>query len=172
MCFKVTLGILRQQPSGRFQRAMVANAGEHIQNLPLLRMRVCSSVCSNHWQPEASRHFHHVLIAYLVLTTEVALHLGVRLLLSKQEECRLQRRAALGACEAHQTFGMRRNFFRSGSAFAFCRAKFQCRNQPAEVLISALRFAQQRLACAVSAGDFRADMCPYAEFLRCQMLAH
>ena len=58
------------------------------------------------------------------------------------------------------------DLFQRGRAFAFLGAQLHARDQAAQVLIACAVFAQQRIALAVGAGDFRADMRAHAGFFR------
>ncbi len=61
-------------------------------------------------------------------------------------------------CQADQAVGEFGELFRLGCAFAFFGAHLYARDQTAEILVAFAAFGQQRIAVAIGAGDFGADV--------------
>ena len=49
-CLQITIGILRDEAAGSFQRPMIPNAGEHIEDLALFRQSVTSAIRCQQWK--------------------------------------------------------------------------------------------------------------------------
>ena len=78
-------------------------------------------------------------------------------------------RAFVAAGEADQAAVRIFQFCCFDGAFAFCGAEFHSRNQAAKIFVALGGSDQQRIAPAVHASDFRADMRANADFLRGQI---
>ncbi len=68
--------------------------------------------------------------------------------------------------QAHETFGEFGELFGCRRAFAFLGAQFHASDQAAEILVAGAAFGEQRIAVAVGAGDFGADVRADAGFFR------
>ncbi len=66
-CLDVALAVARQQTAGSIERAMVANAGEDIQNLALLRLGILRALRRQQRQVQAVCQIDRGLIARLLL---------------------------------------------------------------------------------------------------------
>jgi hypothetical protein len=77
------LRIAAEQASGSGQGAMMANAGENIEQLPLLRLGMADSIGSHDRQAQFSRELQCGLIASLFCAAKVALHFDIHVLCAK-----------------------------------------------------------------------------------------
>src|SRR5208283_5233192 len=69
----VALAVLSQQTSGSIERAMVADAGEDIQNLARFRFGILCALCCQQRESQAARQLDRRLITCLLRTVVVAL---------------------------------------------------------------------------------------------------
>src|SRR5688572_10503733 len=73
----MSLGIPHQQAAGCFECAVISDAGEDIQNLPLRGKSILHAVCGEQGKPERSGDLNGALIERLLLSREMALQLDV-----------------------------------------------------------------------------------------------
>ena len=75
----------------------------------------------------------------------------------------------LAAGQTDETVGVFSKFVLRYRAFAFWRAQFHTRQEPAKILVAFAGFGKQRIANACCRSDFSANMSLYAGFLRSEM---
>ena len=92
--FDIALAVVRQQTSGSIERAMVADAGEDIQNLALFRLGILRALRCQQRQSQAARQFDRRLIAGLLRAVVVALQLDVNIFVAVDRDELFERAAA------------------------------------------------------------------------------
>src|SRR5271165_7394797 len=90
----VALAVASQQTAARIERAMVANAGEDIQNLALFRPGVLCSLRGQQRQLQAARQLDGSLIARLLCTVVVPLQFDINIFSPVDSNQLFQRGAA------------------------------------------------------------------------------
>ena len=150
----IALRIGREQPSGGFERHLFAHAGEHIQHFPLPRSGVANAIGGHQRNAQPPRLFDDGLVAGFLVAVHVPLQFGIEMPLAENARQRFIdiRR------NANQPVRKLSDLFQSGGACAFFGAQFHACNQAAQVPIALAVFAQQRIALAVRARDFGADV--------------
>ena len=152
--FDVAFGIAFEQAAGGGERHMVADAGEHVQQLALGGRRVSGAVGGYQRDAQTPRAFDDVLVGRLLFPPVVALNLGIHVGAAEDIEQPLLGMAG-EADQAAREFGQ---LVEGGRSFALFSAQLHAGDQPAEVLIAFARGRQQRVGVAVGAGDFRTDV--------------
>src|SRR6516162_1027815 len=141
---------------------MVANRGENVEQLALGRGGVGHTIGGHQRDAQPARALYNRLVVRLFFAVIVALELGVDVVFAenaKQPFIRLAR-------ETDQPLGKLGQFFQSGCAFAFLSTQLHAGDEAAQVAIALACLRQQRIAHAVNAGDFRADVRAEAGLLR------
>src|SRR6266566_1766385 len=156
---KVTLIVSLQKPSRRFELAVVANAGKHIEDFAVLEMSVTHSVGRKERQMQALRKAHGSLVSRFFGRIEMALNLYINVPFSKNRkkpfyvpsglfrssvgERRCQN-SFFAAGEADQPLGVFRDFFeRRGPCPFFLFPQLVACHQTTEVLVSGTVLGEQ-----------------------------
>jgi hypothetical protein len=152
---------------------VVANGSENIEHLPLDPRRMRYAVRREQRQAQFSRDLHRRLISRLLFAVKVPLQFDVHILAPKNRDEfphtlhpagdassleRVLERPFFSAGEANEAGHMLRHFFRRDAAFIFRCAQLHASDQAAEVLISRLRFNEDRIAISAGGRDFGADV--------------
>ena len=152
--FDVAFGIALEQAAGAGKRHMIADAGEHIQQLALGWRGVGGAVGGDQRDAQTPRAFDDGLVGRFLFPPVVALQFCVHV--GAAEDIEQLRLGMTGeADQAAREFGQ---LIECGRAFALLGAQLDAGDQPAEVLIAFARGRQQRVRVAVGASDFRANM--------------
>ena len=171
--FEMALGIAAEQAAGVGQHAVMADAGEHVEHLALLGLRVRDAVGRQQRQFQFSRNVHRGLVARFFLAAEMPLQFDVHIFAAERAAKLLhafdgrvhpalrqsmRQRAFVAARQADQAAAHRGDFFGLDASLPFSRAQLHARDQAAQILVALARFDQQGIAPALGGGDFRADM--------------
>ena len=174
--FQPSFGVLGEQATRCFQRSMILDAGEHIQDLPV--RGVADTVGSQDRQAHLASEHAGGLGAGFLLAVEVALQLDVHVLPTEYigqlpETLACNRDASVAECggerpvfvpgQADQSGGMFGQFFQRGNTFTLPRTHLHTRDQPAQVAVALPCGDQQGIAMTPDGGDLRTDVRPDAQ---------
>ncbi len=152
--FQMALGVDGEQAAGFVNGGLVADAGEDVERFARIGRGVGDAVGGEEREPVMSREIDECLIERFFGAIVMALEFDKNIFVA---ECFKEHGVGAGG-EADQAGGELGEFFRQRRAFAFFGAHFHSGDQAAEVLIAGAIFGQQRVAMAVGAGDFGADV--------------
>ena len=79
---QVALAVMRQQTSGSVERAMIADTGKHIEDLPLFTSAILRTLCRQQRQIQAARKFHCSLITDFLRAIVVTLQLNINIVVT------------------------------------------------------------------------------------------
>src|SRR5579884_275322 len=79
-------GVFRQQTSGSFKRAMVADAGEHVQDLARVASCIADAVGGEQRKLQFTRQLDRSMINDFFFTIEMSLQLDVHVLMTKDTD--------------------------------------------------------------------------------------
>src|SRR5918993_2801252 len=101
--FEMTLGVARKKAAGIPNGNLFPNAGEDVDELPLLRTSMPGAVGRQERDLEPGGDFHYVLVAGFLLAGSMALQFGVGMLPAEQQKRFFQFGSVLRSREAHES---------------------------------------------------------------------
>ena len=174
----VAFVVRAEEPAGFFDGGLVAEAGEYVEQLALIRLSVAGAVGGYERETGRTRQLDGALVARFFVAKEVALQFGVDVARAEDRGepvdalaagallDRFGERAALVAGEADQAFGELGEVVHGRGGLAFRRVELHLGDQAAEVAVAGFALGQQRIAGAVDGGDLGSDVGADAALLR------
>ena len=137
---EIALGVGRQPPAGQAQRQVLADAGEHVGQRPLLGRGKAHAAGGHHRHPERRRQARQRVVVVLLIAPQVALQLDAHLGAAEDADQPIQQPADAEAIGAQQRLPGQRDeagdvaveILERQRAFAFRRAQVHRREETAE----------------------------------------
>ncbi len=148
--FEIPLGVRREPPPRLRQRGVMVDAGEDVEQRPLRQRREPDAVGRDDRHVERRREIDERLVVRLFVAAEVPLQLDVHAVAAEQADETIEQAAdAVAAAverraagERDEAAGAAVQILERERAFAFGRAQLHAGDQPAEVSIALLAFAE------------------------------
>ena len=148
--FEIPLGVRREPPPRLRQRGVMANAGHDIEQRPLRGRREPDAVGRDDRHVERRREIDERLVVRFFVAAEVPLQLDVHAVAAEQADETIHQAADAAAAavegraagERDEAAGAAVQILERERAFAFRRAHLHAGDQPAEVPIALLGFAE------------------------------